>query len=133
MHTLFDYISHVNKIQYALSLLFIAGFIIFTEIMKPRPFQNLLKSAAADAEALKAKGKAPLVRLLRNLALSPGYVLLYLAAVPLLFFRGLAEALSRGIGDVTTAGWSPVRAYFTGRRIAGKSTKNDRGKEPGKE
>jgi len=125
MHTLFDYISNVNATQYGLSLLFIFGFIVFTEILKPRPFEGLLKAAADDAGSIKSLGKEPVVRLIKNIASAPVYIMLYLAAVPLLFVRGMAVLLGKGIGDVTSAGWSPVRAYFTGRRKA-KKTKGDK-------
>lgn len=44
MHTLFDFISSVNGIEYALALLFMFGFVIFGEILKPKPFEGLAKA-----------------------------------------------------------------------------------------
>jgi hypothetical protein len=40
----------------------------------------------------------------------------------------MAEPLGRGLGSMTTAGWSPVRAYFTGSRKSKKAKVNDSGK-----
>jgi hypothetical protein len=122
MHTLFDYVSSVNKVQYGLALLFVFGFIIVTEILRPRPFKGLLKSVADDARSVKYQGKEKIVQLIKNTAMAPVFVLLYLAAVPVLFFRATAESLGKGIGEVTSAGWSPVRAYFAGR---GKTKKGE--------
>jgi hypothetical protein len=124
MHTLFDSVSSANKVQYGLALLFAFGFVIVNEIIKPRPFQGLLKSVADDAGFIKAQGKGTFVRLLKNTAMAPVYILLYLSAVPFLFFRAMATLLGRGIGEAT---WSPVRAYFTGRR----KTKKGEGEKKG--
>lgn len=128
MHTLFDFVTKVNALQYGLALLFILGFIIFTELFKARPFEALRKSAADDAGYIKAQGKERNVQLIKNIAMAPVYALVYLAAVPVLFVQGMAEPLGKGVGAVTSAGWSPVRAYFTGRKKAKKAT----GSGPGK-
>lgn len=127
MQTLFDSVSSANKVQYGLTLLFVFGFVIVNEIIKPRPFQGLLKSVAEDAGFVKAQGKGKFVQLLKNTAMAPVYILLYLSAVPLLFFRAMATSLGRGIGEVTSVGWSPVRAYFTGRRKTKKSEGEKKG------
>ena len=122
MHTLFDSVSSANTVQYGLALLFAFGFIIVNEIIKPRPFQGLLKSVADDARSVKAQGKDNLVRLIKNTVMAPVFLLLYLSAVPFLFFLAMASSLGKGIGEVTSVGWSPVRAYFTGR---GKTKKGE--------
>ena len=125
MHTLFDFVSNVNAIQYGLALLFVLGFIIFTEILKARPFQELVQSAAEDVKFIKAQGKEKNMQLIKNAASAPLYLVSYLVAVPFLFVQGMAEPIGRGLGSVTTVGWSPVRAYFTGRRKSKKTKGND--------
>ncbi len=124
MHTLFDFVSRVNAIQYGLALLFIFGFIVFTEIFKARPFAALKESASDDVQHLKNQDKQKTVQFLKNAAMAPLYLAYYIAAVPVLFIQGMAEPIGRGIGSV---GWSPVRAYFAGRRKA-KRAKGDPGK-----
>ncbi|MBI4685451.1 MAG: hypothetical protein HY755_09660 [Nitrospirae bacterium] len=129
MHTLFDFISNVNAMQYGLALFFILGFIIFYEILKPKPFEGLLKSAADDVKFIKAQRKETSVQLIKKIALAPMYILFYLAAVPVLFVQGFSIPLGKGIATVTSAGWSPVRAYFTGSRKAKKAQGNDPGQQ----
>jgi hypothetical protein len=124
MHTLFDFVTRVNGVQYLLAFLFIFGVIIFFEIMKPRPFKGLAASVSEDAQFIKAQGKEGNVQLLKNMAMAPVYLVVYLAAVPVLFLKGMAEP----VGALTSAGWSPVRAYFTGARKAKKAKGNDSGK-----
>jgi len=125
MHTLFDFVSNVNATQYGLALLFVLGFIIFTEILKTRPFTDLVQSAAEDVRFIKAQGKERNTQLIKNIASAPLYLVSYLVAVPFLFVQGMSEPLGRGLGSLTTAGWSPVRAYFTGRRKSKKAKNND--------
>src|SRR5512139_3747411 len=123
MHTLFDFTSNVNLVQYGLSLLFIVGFVVFCEVLKPKPFGGLVKAAVEDIRFIRAQGTARFVPLLRNIALAPLYAVLYLLFVPVLFVQGVTEALGKSVGTVTSAGWSPVRAYFTGRKRAKKARK----------
>lgn len=122
MHTLFDFVSSVNAIQYGLSLLFILGFILFNEILKPSPFEGLFQSVAEDIRFIKAQGKVTSLQQLKKIALAPLYIMVYLFALPFLFIQGIAVMTGRGIEAVTSAGWSPVRAYFAGRK-KGKSAK----------
>ena len=114
MHTLFDFVSSVNAVQYGLSLLFILGFIIFNEILKPRPFDGLVEAIVEDVKFIRNGGK--MRPLMKKVAVAPVYTVIYLASLPLLFLQGMAVLSGRGIASLTSAGWSPVRAYFTGRK-----------------
>jgi hypothetical protein len=126
MHTLFDFISNVNAMQYALAILFILGFIVFCEVLKPRPFEGLLKSAADDLRFIRTQQKGKVVQLIKNTALAPVYVLIYLAAVPVLFYLAVVPVLfGKTFAAVSSTEWSPVRAYFTGRKRAKKVRGDD--------
>lgn len=114
MHTLFDFVSSVNAVQYGLSLLFIVGFILFSEILKPRPFDGLVEAIVEDVKFIRHGGK--MRPLMKKVAMAPVYLLVYLTSLPLLFLQGIAVLSGRGIASVTSAGWSPVRAYFAGRK-----------------
>jgi hypothetical protein len=124
MHTLFDFISNVYAVQYGLAILSIIGFIVFCEILKPRPFEGLVKSAAEDIAFIRTHGRVKVPQLARNIAMAPVYALFYLVSVPVLFAQGIAEPLGRMIASTTSAGWSPVRAYFTGRKRTKKAKDN---------
>ena len=125
MHTLFDFISQVNGVQYIIALLSIPGFIIFSEILKTRPFAGLQESVAEDVRFIKEQDKAERRQLVRNAVMAPVYFITYLASVPVLFVQGMAEPVGRRIGAMTSVGWSPVRAYFTGRSKPKKSKDAD--------
>lgn len=123
MHTLFDFISSVNAVQYGLSLLFIAGFILFNEILKPRPFDGLVESIVEDVRFIRTGGR--MGPLMKKVAVAPVYTLVYLASLPLLFLQGLTVLSGQGIASLTSAGWSPVRAYFAGRKKVKKGKQHN--------
>ena len=115
MHTLFDFISKVNGIQYIIALLSIPGFIVFSEILKAKPFAGLRETVAEDLRFIKDQEKGERRQMVRNTVMAPIYFFTYLASLPVLFVQGMAEPVGRRIGSMTSVGWSPVRAYFTGR------------------
>jgi len=121
MHTLFDFISSVNGIQYALAILFMVGFVIFNEVLKPKPFEGLLRSVAEDIGFIKAGGKVKILGSAKAVMLTPVYVLIYIAAVPVLFIHGIAGLFGKVIIATTSIGWSPARAYFTNRKKGKKA------------
>lgn len=128
MHTLFDFISNVNGTQYVLAVLFIAGFILFNEILKPRPFRGLAKMADDEVSAFKAEGKGKFVRFMKGVVAGPVYLVLYVLAVPVLLIHETASLLSKVITATSSVGWSPVYAYFTGRKKAKKGNGHERQK-----
>lgn len=123
MHTLFDFMTSVNAIQYGLALLFIIGFVLFNEILRPKPFDGLVKAVVEDVRFIRAEGKMKV--LAKKVLMGPVYLGIYLAALPLLFVQGMAVLFGKGVASVTYAGWSPVRAYFAGRKSVKKVKKND--------
>jgi hypothetical protein len=125
MHTLFDFVSNVNAVQYGIALLSVVGFLLFSEALKANPFKGLRESVAEDVRFVKAQDKGTRLQFIKNVAMAPYYFLTYLASLPVLFVQGMAEPIGRA---VTTGGWSPVRAYFAGR---GK-TKKSKGDDPDK-
>ena len=48
MYTMVDFVTHVKGIEYILSLLAIAAFLVFWEILKPRPFRTVINTGADD-------------------------------------------------------------------------------------
>lgn len=124
MHTLYDFISEVNLMQYLLAVVSIAGFIIFVEIFKPKPFKGLSKMIAEDVGFVKEQGKSNNALLIKNIITGGAYAVLYIIAIPLLFLHGISVLMSRLFTSFTYLGWSPVRAYFAGRKITKKSSDN---------
>ncbi|MGO9014585.1 MAG: hypothetical protein ACLQF0_06355 [Dissulfurispiraceae bacterium] len=117
MHTLFDFITNVNAAQYGFSLLSILGFIVFYQILKPKPFEGLLQAAADDARFIKGQERGRVLQTVRNITMAPVYLMIYLVSLPFLFILGAVAPRA----TVMSGEWSPVRAYFMGSRKSRKS------------
>jgi hypothetical protein len=101
MYTLFRLYQHRKRIQYVLMIAFIGGFIIFLELLKPRPFAGLMRIAADYIGFVRTQSPKPGSGASSACARHPCYALLYIAAIPVLFIHGVAVIFSRVIMALT--------------------------------
>jgi hypothetical protein len=122
MNTLFDYITHVNGLTYILALASIAGFVVFLELFKSKPFAEILESAREDYRFIKELGAKGHKNFMKKAIKAPFIAMAYLISIPFLFMRGLGQAAGEIASTVAQPGWSPVRAYFTGKSKGKKAS-----------
>ncbi len=126
MNTLFDFLTYVKGVEYAIALGSIAGYIIFWEILKPRPFKTLLDAGKDDIASIRKAGHEGSKRTLLNILSAPLVGVFYLALVPIAF----AYAASvRVFGESASFGWRPVEAYLAGRKNKQKKEKSAQDKD----
>jgi len=125
MYTMVDFITHVKGIEYIMSLLAIAGFLVFWEILKPTPFRTVAKTSADDLAYIEQTGGLKSVaKSVGRIAAAPFIGLAYIVMLPIGFFVALAAAIVNltAKGVATFAGksvafeWRPVEAYLAGRK-----------------
>jgi hypothetical protein len=133
MYTLVDFITHVKGIEYILSLLSIAVFLVFWEVLKPKPFSTVIKSGREDWQYLRKTGG--ILKFAGKIAAAPFIGAMYVVMLPVgFFFMVLAEVVNLTVKGVSTLmgkdisfDWNPVEAYFTGKKRkqaeAGKEAK----------
>jgi uncharacterized membrane protein len=135
MHTLVDFLTRVKGVEYILSVLTIAGFILFIEVLKPAPFQSLRKLIGEDVAFLRAEGFRSVMKTVGRFFAVPFIGLLYVIALPFLFVYTLAVELGGmaaermataldAVGASAVFGWRPSEAYLAGRK-AKKAEKKD--------
>lgn len=133
MYTLFDFMTHVKGIEYIISILSIAAFIVFWEVLKPKPFATVVKTGKEDLAHLKESGET--IKYVRQLAAAPFIGLAYIVILPLGFFLVLlSEAVNLVVKGVSTMlgrdvsfDWRPMEAYLTGKK------RNQKKGDPGKD
>ncbi len=126
MNTLFDFVTYVKGIEYVIALGSIAGYIIFWEILKPKPFKTLLETSKDDLNSIRKEGRKGNKRTLLNILSAPVVGAFYLAMVPIAF----AYAASvRVFGERASFGWRPVEAYLAGRNNRQKKGKSAQDKD----
>jgi hypothetical protein len=141
MHTLIDFTTHVKGVEYIISVLAITGYILYAEILKPKPFKTLKQSAGEELAHLRNSGRGTAWKSVRRLAAAPFIGLAYVIALPFIFAYTLAvelagmaaEGLEKAFGAAgKTAffGWRPVEAYLGGRKNRKKVKSEAKPKEP---
>lgn len=117
MHTLFDFITHIKGIEYIVSVTFIAGYMLYWEALKPKPFKALLTDGKEDLDYMR---NSDYKGILKNVVTAPFIGLAYIAALPFVFLFMLGSTALNGAlsmaGKEASFGWSPVEAYLTGKK-----------------
>ena len=120
MNTLFDFVTQVKGVEYILSVLFIAGYLIFAEILKPKPFKTVVESGREEVEHMKEMGYRNTLKTVRKIAAAPFIGLAYIVALPFAFAYALGSAAVGGIltmvGKEAVFGWRPTEAYLAGKK-----------------
>jgi hypothetical protein len=138
MYTMVDFITHVKGIEYLLSLSAIAGFLVFWEILKPKPFRTVVNTGKDDlAHIREIGGLKSVAKSAGRIAAAPFIGLAYIVMLPIGFFIALAAAVVnlavKGVASVAGKSvafeWRPVEAYLAGRKKKAEKTAAKKGDE----
>ncbi len=133
MHTLFDYITHVKGVEYIISILFIAGYILYAEVLKPKPFKTLKESGKEDLDFVRNNRSAAFATI-KKIATAPFIGLAYIVSLPFVFAYAIGTAALNGLlgmaGKSASFGWRPTEAYLAGKKKKKEEKKEDEEKEP---
>jgi hypothetical protein len=131
MYTLFDFMTHVKGIEYLVSVASIGLFMVFWEVLKPKPFASVVHSGREDWQYLRKTGG--IMKYAGKIAAAPVIGLMYVVLLPVgFFFMVLSEVVNLAVtgvfalvGKDMSFDWNPVEAYFTGK----KRKQDESGKE----
>jgi hypothetical protein len=140
MYTLFDFLSHVKGVEYIISVLFIAGFILYLEVLKPKPFKTLVHTSKDDLSYIKERGYRNTLRTIGRIFAAPFIGLFYVISLPFIFAYAvgleLIDLSLKGLGSIfsvagknVTFGWRPQEAYFAGKKGRKKKAEPKKDKE----
>ena len=127
MHTLIDFTTHVKGVEYIISVLAITGYILYAEILKPKPFRTLSRATGEDLEHLRKTGFRGTMKTVGRIAAAPFIGLAYVISLPFIFAYTLgaellgmaAESIEKALGLAgrsASFGWRPMEAYLGGRK-----------------
>lgn len=129
MHTLFDFITHIKGIEYIVSVSFIAGYILYWEALKPKPFKAVITDGKNDLDFMR---KSDNKTLFKNIVSAPFIGLAYIATLPFVFMFTLGSAALNSLfglaGKSASFGWRPTEAYLTGKKKEEAEKKKDENK-----
>jgi hypothetical protein len=129
MHTLYDFMTHIKGVEYILALLFIAGYILYSEVLKPKPFKTMIDTGKDDLDYLKETGYRNTLKVVGKIAAAPFIGIAYVVMLPFAFFAALGSAAMSGVmslvGRTAVFGWRPTEAYLTGKKKKKEKKKED--------
>lgn len=129
MNTLFDFTTSIKTVEYIIAVTAIAGFILFWEILKKKPFKSLLDASREDIKYVKENGHS-----LVTLAAAVFTGIKYVISLPFAFVSALAAAVMKTAGGSPSFSWRPTEAYLSGQKKtkkpdADKNTPSDKNKQ----
>ena len=130
MYTLFDFMTHVKGIEYIISVLSIGAFMLFWEVLKPKPFATAVNAGKEDLAHLQESGDT--IKYLKQMVTAPFVGLAYIVILPVGFFVVvMSEAVNLVVKGVSTLlgkdvsfDWRPMEAYFTGKKRKQNAARN---------
>ncbi len=136
MYTLVDFITHVKGIEYILSITAIAGFLLFWEVLKPKPFKTVVETGKDDLGYIEQTGGIKnVLKSVGKIVSAPFIGLAYIVMLPIGFFAALAvgavnlamKGAASIAGKSATFEWRPMEAYLAGKKkkAAAKAKKDD--------
>ena len=132
MHTLFDFMTHIKGVEYILALMFIAGYILFSEVLKPKPFATLKSTGRDDLEYARKVGSRGIMKTIGKIAAAPFIGIAYVVMLPFAFVAALGTEVGGRVmslaGRSADFGWRPVASYLTGKKHK-KESKNQEEKK----
>lgn len=132
MNSFYDFLTHVKGVEYIISVLFIAGYILYAEVLKPKPFKTLVEAGRDDMEFISRNGYRDTMRTVKKIAAAPFIGLAYIVALPFAFAFALFSAVVNSVlsmaGKEAVFGWRPMESYLTGKK-KGKDEKRKDEKE----
>lgn len=138
MYTLVDFITHVKGIEYIMSITAIAGFLIFWESLKAKPFKTVVETGKDDLGHIEQTGGfRGVVKTVGKIAAAPFIGLAYIVMLPVGFFAALAvgavnlamKGAAALMGKSATFEWRPVEAYLAGKKRKEKAAARAKNQE----
>jgi len=129
MHTLFDFMTHIKGVEYILALMFIAGYILFSEVLKPKPFATVKSTGKDDLEYARKVGYRGIMKNIGKIAAAPFIGIAYVVMLPFAFVAALGTEVGGRVmslaGSTAHFGWRPVASYLTGKKHKKESKKQE--------
>lgn len=143
MFTVFDFMTQVKGIEYLIAVSAIGAFILFVEILKPRPFGSMIDTAKEDLRQIgRSGGHVGVLRTAGHVAAAPFLALAYIVSLPFVFLFAVnivlienvaravdatavwmarmlisnTRSLARAFSASASFGWRPQEAYFLGHK-----------------
>jgi len=120
MNTLFDFLTYIKGVEYVLAISAIVIFMLYWEVLKPKPFKTMVEKGKDDLGYIRETGYRATFKTLGKVVAAPFIGLAYVIALPFWFAYALVSAIVNGmislLGREAVFGWRPTEAYLAGKK-----------------
>jgi hypothetical protein len=120
MNSLFDFITHIKTVEYLMAVGAIALYILYWEVLKPKPFKSLVEAGREDVDHIRKTGYKSTLKIVGKVMAAPFIGLAYIVFLPFTFAYALASMVAKPVLTILTKeasfGWRPIEAYLSGRK-----------------
>ena len=129
MNSLFDFITHIKTVEYLMAVGAIALYILYWEVLKPKPFKSLVESGKEDLDYIKNTGYKNTMKTVGKVMAAPFIGLAYIVFLPFTFAYALGSLVMGRVltlaGKEAAFGWRPMEAYLSGKKKGKKEKKEE--------
>jgi hypothetical protein len=129
MNSLFDFITHIKTVEYLMAVGAIALYILYWEVLKPRPFKSLVENGKGDLDYIRNTGYKNTLKTVGKVMAAPFIGLAYIVFLPFTFAYALGSAVIGRVlnmaGKEAAFGWRPMEAYLSGKKKGKKEKKEE--------
>jgi hypothetical protein len=131
MNSLFDFITHIKSVEYLMAIGAIALYILYWEVLKPKPFKSLVETSKDDLDYIRQTGYKNTLSTVGKVMAAPFIGLAYIVFLPFTFAYALGSLVIERVltlaGKEAAFGWRPMEAYLSGRKKNKKGKKENEG------
>jgi hypothetical protein len=131
MNSFYDFLTHVKGVEYIISILCIAGYVLYAEVLKPKPFKTLVETGREDMEFIRQDGYKNTKSAVGKIVAAPFIGLTFVIALPFVFAYAVLSSAVNGVlhlaGKEAGFGWRPLEAYLEGKKRSKDGAKTDQG------
>jgi len=121
--------THIKGVEYVLALMFIAGYILFSEVLKAKPFATVKSTGKDDIEYVRKVGYRGIMKTMGKIAAAPFIGIAYVVMLPFAFVSALGAEVGGRVMNLAARsahfGWTPVASYLTGKKHKKESKKQE--------
>ncbi len=129
MNSLFDFITHIKTVEYLMAIGAIALYILYWEVLKPKPFKSLMETGKADLGYIRQTGYKNTLKTVGKVMAAPFIGLAYIVFLPFTFAHALGSLVTERVltfaSKEAAFGWRPMEAYLAGRKKKMKKEKKE--------
>jgi len=129
MNSLFDFITHIKTVEYLMAVGAIALYILYWEVLKPKPFKSLVENGKGDLDYIRNTGYKNTLKTVGKVMAAPFIGLAYIVFLPFTFAYALGSAVIERVltlaGKEAAFGWRPMEAYLSGKKKGKKEKKEE--------